>query len=94
MCICLLSNSSSAEETISLKSPKEKLGYSMGVTFVRDFQKMNLDIDTDALVKGIKDAASGSPLLLDEPEIRRLINTYKFDQMQKRGNLKQPPPSP
>lgn len=83
--ICLFSNSSSAEDATLLKTRNERLGYSMGVAFVRDLLKMNPEIDSVALRQGIRDASSGGSLLLEEPEMHRLVNQYKMEQMQKRG---------
>lgn len=83
--VCLFSSSSGAEDATLLKTRKEKLGYSMGVAFVRDLLKMNPELDSVALRQGIKDASSGGSLLLEEPEMHRLVNQYKMEQLQKRG---------
>jgi hypothetical protein len=88
--ISLASTGSLAEDVSPLKSKKEKLAYSMGVTFVKDFRNMNLDIDYDALVMGIRDAVSGRALLMEEADIHRYMNSYKVELMQKRGTPRKP----
>lgn len=92
--VCLLSNGSVAGEAPPLKTRTEKLSYSMGVSFVRDFQKMGMNMDFDALIQGIRDASSGRTLLLEEPEIRSLVNAFKFEKQQKQGNPRKPGTSP
>ncbi len=93
--VCLLSNGSVAADAPLPKSEKEKLSYSLGVSFVRDFQRLGQDIDYDAMMSGIKDTSSGKPLLLPELEIRKLVNSFRVGQQLKRGNPvkpQQPPP--
>lgn len=94
MVISLLSNRSVAADAPLLKTEKEKLSYSMGVSFVRDFQKMGLDIDFDAMIRGIKDSSSGSHLLLQELEIRTLVNSFRIRRQLKKDNPVKPTQPP
>jgi len=92
--VCLLSSSSGAEESSPLKTRKEKLSYSMGVTFVRDLQQTGQDIDYTTLIMGIKDATSGGTLLLEDLEIRSLINSFKIERQINPGKPPIPPSPP
>ena len=94
MIVCLLSNRSVAADAPLLKTNTEKLSYSMGVSFVRDFQKMGLDIDYDAMIRGIKDSSSGSHLLLQEMEIRTLVNSFRIGLQLKKDNPLKPTQPP
>ena len=88
--VYLLSSSSGAEESSPLKTRKEKLSYSMGVTFIRDLQRTGQDIDYNVVLMGIKDATSGGTLRLEDLEIRSLINSFKIERQINPGK----PPLP
>ena len=88
--VYLLSSSSRAEESSPLKTRKEKLSYSMGVTFIRDLKRTGQDIDYNAVLMGIKDETSGGTLRLEDLEIRSLINSFKIERQINPGK----PPLP
>lgn len=78
-----------AEEPQILKTQKDKLNYSIGVTVVRNFKQQGFEIDLDTLVKGIKDAHSGAKLLMTDEEIHRAMASFQKEQRlkQRQGKL-------
>jgi FKBP-type peptidyl-prolyl cis-trans isomerase FklB len=92
--VSLFSRSSDAEESSPLKTRKEKLSYSMGVTLVWDLQRASQDIDYDALIMGIRDATSSRVLLLEDLQIRSLIKSYKMERQSNPGIQTIPAPQP
>jgi FKBP-type peptidyl-prolyl cis-trans isomerase FklB len=92
--VYLLSSSSGAEESSPLKTRKEKLSYSMGVTLVWDLQRASQDIDYDALIMGIRDATSSRALLLEDLQIRSLIKSYKIERQSNPGKQTSPASPP
>lgn len=73
----LLATRSGAEETPVLKTVKDKENYVIGVNLVRDCKKKGIDLDLDMVVRGMKDAAGGEKLLLDEYELREITNAIR-----------------
>ncbi len=64
--IVLLSGPSYAGEDQVIREEKDKISYSLGYQIGGDFKQQRMDIDTDALLKGIEDALAEM-----EPQISR-----------------------
>ena len=73
----LLATRSGAEETPVLKTAKDKENYVIGVNLVRDCKKQGIDLDLDMVIRGMKDAAAGEKLLMDEYELRTTTNAIR-----------------
>lgn len=82
--IVLMTAQAYAEEPQVLKTQKEKLNYGIGVTVVRNFTQQGVEIDLDAVIKGMKDAHSGTKLLMADEEIHKTMTS-----LQKELRLKQ-----
>ncbi len=65
------------------QSDKIKISYGVGVDIGRNFKRLDLDIDLETLVKGLKDANSGKKLALSEDELRTVMSQYQNDLKQK-----------
>ena len=76
--IAMLANQACAgEKKMELKSEKEKVSYSIGLEIGSSFKKQAMDIDTDALAAGIKDAISANKPLLTENEIKEVMAAFQ-----------------
>ena len=64
--IVLLSGPSYADEDQVIRGEKDKVSYSLGYQIGGDFKQQRIDIDTDALLKGVEDALAEM-----EPQISR-----------------------
>lgn len=62
------------------KSDKEKLGYAVGVNLGTTWKRQEIDLDFDQLLRGLKDATSGEPLL-NETEVREVLNKFQQEMM-------------
>jgi FKBP-type peptidyl-prolyl cis-trans isomerase FklB len=69
----LVMNQVHAEDSQVLKTPKDKVSYIIGIDIGKAFKKQGLDIDSELLVKGIKDSLAGDKFLLGEQEIREIM---------------------
>jgi FKBP-type peptidyl-prolyl cis-trans isomerase FklB len=81
---CLVATSSqvwSAEKTV-LKTDKDKLSYSIGVSIGRNLKMDGTDIDLNLLVKGVKSSMAGEQTLLSDKEIRQVMNDYQVHLRQ------------
>ena len=68
----------------TLKNEKDKVSYSIGLNIGGNFKSQSVDINPDILIKGIKDALSGSKPLMTEKEMQETMTAF-----QKEMNAKQ-----
>ena len=67
-----------AEEKPDLKNEKAKINYSVGYQIGADFKRQGVEINPEALVKGIQDALSGEKGLMTPQERRNtLVNLQR-----------------
>ena len=83
--IVLLVSQANAEEKKALQTTKEKQGYSIGVDMGNRLKSNALDIDTDSLAQGLKDALSGGKLLLTEQEMKETLAGLQKELMEKQA---------
>ncbi len=69
----------SAEETLVLKTLKEKVSYGIGVDMARNFKRQGIDVDVDLVIKGLKDGLSGEKLLVPEEELRTILLAFQHE---------------
>ena len=70
------------EQTASLQTEQQKIGYSFGQMFGRRLSSTMADIDLDAFVQGIRDVYNKQPSRLSDEEISQAIKTYQQEQVQ------------
>jgi FKBP-type peptidyl-prolyl cis-trans isomerase FklB len=70
-----------------LKDLKDKASYSIGLNFGFNFQKQNVDLNTDAFAAGFKDAMTGKKPLMSEQEVRDTLIAFESDLQQKQTAL-------
>jgi FKBP-type peptidyl-prolyl cis-trans isomerase FklB len=75
--VAFLSALSPAGETPALKDGKEKISYSVGYQIGGDFKRQGVELDTDLLVKGIRDAAGGAEPRVPPQEMRKTLVDLK-----------------
>lgn len=76
--VAMLANQACAgEKKVELKSEKDKVSYSIGLEIGSSFKKQSIDIDTDALAAGIKDAISSNKPLLTENEVKEVMTAFQ-----------------
>ncbi|SIO66024.1 FKBP-type peptidyl-prolyl cis-trans isomerase FkpA/FKBP-type peptidyl-prolyl cis-trans isomerase FklB [Singulisphaera sp. GP187] len=64
------------------KDLKQKASYGIGVGIGKSFKSQSVDIDTDALAKGIKDSMEGKPALTEE-QIREVLIAFQEEMLGK-----------
>jgi len=87
--LLLLVNLVYAQENQVLKSQKEKNSYAIGVSMGTSLKRQALDIDSNMLSQGIKDALSDGKLLLNDKEIRDTLTNLQKEQMAKQAEHNQ-----
>lgn len=66
-----------------LKTQKEKVSYSIGLDIGRNFMERGIDINTDLLLQGIKDAFSGATPSMTDSEMREVMTAFQTEMMAK-----------
>ena len=87
LAILLMVNQANGEESLPLKSYKDKVSYIIGMDIGRDFIKQSVDIDPDILAKGIKDAFIGGKTLMTDQEMNETMTAYQKELAAKREEL-------
>ena len=67
-----------AEGTNTFKDEKEKISYAIGFDTGSRMRQTDIQVDYDMFLRGLKDAASGTPLLTDQ-ELRDTFNKLRQD---------------
>ncbi|MDB6016740.1 MAG: FKBP-type peptidyl-prolyl cis-trans isomerase [Pedosphaera sp.] len=67
-----------SDEKNAFKDEKEKVSYAIGMNTASTWKRMELDVDTDVIAKGMKDVMAGNPMLMTEQEAREVLT--KFSQ--------------
>ena len=73
----------SAQDAPALKTDKDKVSYGIGVEVARSFKSQGIDVDTDMVVKGLRDALAGQKLLMTDQELEATINGLQQQLRQK-----------
>ena len=82
--VCFFTLAVSAEEkAIELKDTKDKASYSIGLNIGSNLKRQGIDLNTDAMLAGMKDALSGKKPLLNDGEVREAMTSLEKDMQQK-----------
>jgi FKBP-type peptidyl-prolyl cis-trans isomerase FklB len=79
-----------APVVLTLKTPKDKASYAIGMNIGKSIHKDAVDIDLSILVRGIKDAIGSGKTLLTDDEARAALTALQADmvkRMQQKGEL-------
>jgi FKBP-type peptidyl-prolyl cis-trans isomerase FklB len=78
MCgVIALSGAAFAADATELKGDKEKISYSIGMDIGENLRRGSVEVDTDMLAKGLKDAYGGGKTLLTEEQARKAIADFQ-----------------
>ena len=83
----LLANQVHAEQTLTLKSQKERVSYIMGMEIGKSLKTQSAEIDLEILARGIKDAFYGSKPLLTDQEILETMTGFQKEIIGKHQAL-------
>ena len=81
--IVLVAVQAYAEEKPALASKEEKVSYSIGLDIGMKLKAQSIEVNPDALVKGVKDALSGGETLLTTEEVRKVLTEFQQDMKVK-----------
>jgi FKBP-type peptidyl-prolyl cis-trans isomerase len=67
----------------AFKNDKDKVSYSIGVDIGRTLQRLQLDLNQDALKQGISDILGNKPTALSDQELQQTLQAFQQQMMQK-----------
>ncbi|HCU6012702.1 TPA: macrophage infectivity potentiator Mip [Legionella pneumophila] len=79
-----MSTAMAATDATSLATDKDKLSYSIGADLGKNFKNQGIDVNPEAMAKGMQDAMSGAQLALTEQQMKDVLNKFQKDLMTKR----------
>ncbi len=79
----LLASTGFSQQTTQLKDEKDKVSYSIGLDIGNTFKKQKMDINTDVLMAGLKDALSGAKPLLTEDQVKETMAAFSKSMIGK-----------
>ena len=79
MCVMLVASHALAADKVELKTQKDKASYAIGLSMGGSLQKNGIEVNTDVLFAGIKDALSGSKPLMTEEEMKDTMTVLQKD---------------
>ena len=74
-----------SQEKPQLKDERDKVSYSIGLDIGNTFKKQNMDINTDALMSGLKDGTSGAKPQMTDEEMKTTMAAYSKTMMEKQS---------
>jgi len=74
---------SMAQEAPSIKTQKEKVSYGIGMDFAKNFKQRGLDLDVEAIIKGLRDGYAGAKSLIPDDEIQAAMMAYQKELQEK-----------
>jgi hypothetical protein len=75
---------SNPEANSVLKNDVDKLSYSFGLNMGSNIKRESIDVDADAIFRGIKDGLEGKTPLMNEQEIRQIQDHFRRELAAKR----------
>ena len=88
LCIALLAGNAWAAEPLKLDNETARINYSLGYQIGGDFKRQGVEMNADAVVKGIEDALSGAEPLMDPQDMQATLMELKrkveLDQRNRR----------
>ena len=86
--LALLALQANAQEPSALKTDKDKQSYGVGVQFGMILKGQGIDVNSDLLIKGMKDALAGGKLLMTDDELRTTLTALQQQVTQKQEQAK------
>jgi FKBP-type peptidyl-prolyl cis-trans isomerase len=68
---------------------KARISYAIGMTMGHNFQAQGVEVDTDLLVRGLKDMQSGGTTLLTPQEMRETLTEYQKSLVAKQQKMRE-----
>jgi FKBP-type peptidyl-prolyl cis-trans isomerase len=82
------SETTPASPAPALSTQKDKAGYGIGVELGQALVRQGIEADPDVVARGLKDAMTGSKLLLPDKELKEIMNTFAAERRMVQGRAR------
>lgn len=82
--LALFCSAAFAVDPVTLTTEQQKLSYAVGVLFGRNMS-LEVDVDNDAFLQGVRDVLEGQQLKLAPEEMREVVQRFQDQQVRARG---------
>jgi FKBP-type peptidyl-prolyl cis-trans isomerase FklB len=82
--LSVLLSSASFAQTMTLDTNQQKVSYSIGADLGRNIKKQGLDVDINALSKGLQDGFAGGAMLLTDEQMKEVLMNFQKEFIAKR----------
>jgi FKBP-type peptidyl-prolyl cis-trans isomerase FklB len=72
-----------------LGDEKARVSYAIGMTFGHNFQTQGIEVDTDMLIRGLKDMQSGGTTLLTQEQMHDILGEFQKTLAAKQRQLRE-----
>jgi FKBP-type peptidyl-prolyl cis-trans isomerase FklB len=79
LCVIFVTSQAWAEDKVELKTDKDKLSYSIGVSIGKNFKKDGTEVDLDLMIKGFKTGIAGEKPMIADKEIQQIMGSYQME---------------
>src|ERR1700719_3144376 len=79
----LLAMQASAQDSTAPTTQKDKVSYGIGVQVAKTLKAQGLDVNSDLLIKGLRDAMSGQKLLMSDEDLNTTMAALQQEVTQK-----------
>ncbi|MEW6660056.1 MAG: FKBP-type peptidyl-prolyl cis-trans isomerase [Thermodesulfobacteriota bacterium] len=81
--VMFLAAPANAAEIKELKTGKDKISYGIGVGTAKNLKRQGIEVNTDAVVKGLQDELGGAKLLMTDAELQATMGQFQQELRQK-----------
>lgn len=81
--VAIAAGCTAEEAVVKLDQPKQRISYTIGLNIGRDFVSQDVDIDTAALMAGVRDGLGGQKPRLSDDEMLAEVKTFREAMMAK-----------
>jgi len=85
LALTLFATAVHAADPQALSGDKEKMSYALGTEAGRNAKRLGIELDVDALVKGLRHALSGAQPLMSDDELEAARRAYQAQMAQKQA---------
>ena len=79
----LMATQVNAAQAPLLKTQEEKVSYGIGVDVAKSLKQQSIEVNVEAMVRGLRDALAGGKLLMTEDEVQATMSKFQAELRQK-----------
>ena len=87
LCFGLFACQSSTQNNVQLKSQKDSISYSIGMNIGNNLKSQMIDIEPNAVARGIKDIVDSGKTLLTEEQAQAVLSAFQQQMMAKHDQV-------